>query len=184
MKHPLVRIDYDDDPERCQGVDSKGQCIYKRMPESEYCPRHGGNKAGEAKKKEAAHEYRLQTWQNRINEFAEGDHVKGLRGEIGILRMVLEEILNQAKTPKDLLMNSSSISDLCAKIEKLVNSCDRLERNMGLMLDKAAALNFANQIVQVITEYIQDAEIVDSISNGIIDALKGLTDAPGNSRTP
>jgi hypothetical protein len=46
---------------------------------------------------------------------------------------------------------------------------------MGMLLDKSAALNLAGQIVEIITAHVTDANIVDQISNDIINALASLT---------
>jgi len=165
----------EDDPDRCQGISqSTGQCPFKAVPGTKNCPRHGANKT--LAKAEAARvkQYRLQIWQERLDEFSESNEVKSLREEIGILRLVMETMLVNCKNTNELLIYSSKISDLATKIEKLVSSCHRLEGSLGLTIDKSTALTFAQTIVDIIAEHVQ-AEVMDEISESIINALTTLT---------
>lgn len=168
----LVRCEADD-PNRCQSTGKTGQCPYLAMEGFPYCARHGGRMPSTREKQEVK-QYRLQIWQQRLDEFTESDKVKSLRDEIGILRIIMENILNQCMDSGDLLRYSSKISELAAKIEKLVVSCNRLERSMGMMLDKTAALNLASQIVEIIGAHVNDPETIDAISGEIITALAAI----------
>lgn len=158
------------DPDQCQSQGANGQCLYRHAPDSKYCPRHAQASERCAEKK-LLNQYRLQIWQQRMEEFSESPDVKSLRCEIGILRILLENKMTQCQTPQQLLLHSQSIADMLVKMEKLVSSCDRLESRMGMMLDKSAALTLAGQIVEIITSHIDNPEVVDKISNEIITAL-------------
>ena len=165
----------EDDPNRCQAVGKSGQCPYLSVEDEKYCQRHGGNRNAMLKEKKRANQYRLQIWQQRLEEFSQSDEVKSLRDEIGILRLLMETILNRCEDHSTLMLQSSRISDLAVKIEKLVTSCNRLETNMGMLLDKSAALNLAGQIVEIIGHHVEDANTIEAISNGIIDILATLS---------
>lgn len=190
IEQKLVRVEDPADPLRCQGPSqTMGQCPYLSMKglvasghitdvdESLFehvdrCPRHGGVRQLQAIEKKRLHQYRLQVWQERVDEFAEGEEVKSLRGEIGITRMMIEEILNQCKDPQMLMLYSTKIQYLIQNCEKLVRTCERIEKSSSLMMDRSAALSFASRVVEIIGQHIDDPEIIDSISNGIIDTLK------------
>lgn len=195
IQHKLITCE-PEDPLRCQssGQHGAGQCEWLslagmqrdgRLDPAEYgtedvshitrCPKHGGLRQIKKDERKRVHDYRLQVWQERINEFAESERVKTLRGEIGILRLLLEELMAQCSKPKDLMLYSGKIGDLVMKIEKLVRSCDRLENSMGMLLDRAGALVLAGQIVEIISRHIKETEKVDEISNGIIDAISSVT---------
>src|SRR4029077_12914332 len=108
----FIRVE-DNDPERCQGVSStKGQCQFKRATGSQYCKMHGGAAVLKSAEQERIRNYRLSKWQLRMNEFADSDQVKSLREEVGISRMVLEEIVNRCKDSTELLMCSAKIADM------------------------------------------------------------------------
>jgi hypothetical protein len=174
IEHKLVRCENLSDTDRCQSTGSQGQCPYKVVPGFQYCPRHAGVSI-KADEKRRASQYRLQVWQQRMNEFAESEDVKSLRDEIGILRLLMEEMMIKCEDAATLMIWSSKISDLAMKIEKLVSSCHRLEAKMGMLLDKSAALRLAGQIVDIISHEVSDPDVVDRISNGIITALASLT---------
>lgn len=159
----------EESPDRCQAVHPKGQCRYKQVAGAAYCPMHGGNKGAESKNAKSLSNYRLSKWQLRVDEFAGHDKVKSLREEIGILRILLEETVNKCSDTVDLVLNSSKIADLVAKIEKLVVSCHRLESNLGLMLDKQAAMQLASEFVEIIGRHVKDEEALSLISNDVGD---------------
>lgn len=178
------------DPNQCQGSGKGGQCEYlsiKGMVEGGHfaegefdeslvaevtnCPRHGGWKQIESAQAKRVHAYRLQQWQERLDEFAEDEEVKSLRGEIGIARLVLEQILNRCQDHQQLLLYSQKIGQLVGQIERLVRACERIERSSSMMLDRSSALSFASKVVEVISRHVDDAEVIDRISAEIIDAL-------------
>lgn len=181
-----------DDPYRCQGggTSGEGQCpflslaglvAYEKMEPFDghetvdRCPKCGGHSKKNKIERERVHAYRLQTWQERMGEFAEDERVKSLRGEIGILRLLIESVIQRCKTQADLVLYSGRISDLVTRTEKLVVSCDKLETSMGMVMDRTAALAFASQVVDIISAHVEDAKVIDAISSGIIDALGNIS---------
>ncbi len=165
-----------DNPNRCQaqGGNKEGQCIWLAVEGEKYCSMHGGTKQSARKEKKKIHDYRLQLWQTRLDEFAESDNVKNLRGEIGVLRLLIENILNQCNDSHELMLYSGKIGDLVAKTEKLAQTCDKFETKVGMLLDKSAALILASRVVEVIANEITDPEAIDRISNGIIDIIRDI----------
>jgi hypothetical protein len=164
----------EDDPCRCQAMGGRGgQCSYKATEGSQYCPMHGGHFAAKQAEAKRQRLYNLAKWQDRIGEHANHDQAKSLREEIGILRILLEGVMGLCQDQNDLLMYSNKISDLATKIEKLVSSCHRLEEKTGMLLDKHAALKIATQIVDIIGAYIEDADIMETISQQIAQCIIG-----------
>lgn len=157
----------EDSPLRCQAVTAKNQCRYERVQGSEYCPMHGGNKGTEVLAAKSLRMLRLSKWQGRLEEFADHDKVKSLREEIGILRIMLEETVNKCGDQVDLIFNSGKIADLIMKIEKLVTSCHKLESNLGLMLDKQAAMQLSGEIVDIIGRHVSDEVAIGRIADEI-----------------
>ena len=169
----------EDAENRCQCVTTKGQCIQEALEGSNFCASHGGNKAVEANAKRDANNYRLHQWQTRIKDFKDSSSIKSLRDEIGILRLLMEERLNAATTPAKLMMESHHISRLAGDIRSTVESCHKLESQMGQMMDKQAIIRFAGQVVSIVssvTQSILDSnlitqEVVNIIGNDIADKL-------------
>jgi hypothetical protein len=121
---------------------------------SKYCAQHGGTIGV---KKEMKSAYRLMRWQDRIKHHAEHDQVKSLRDEVGILRMMMEERLNECQSSTDLLLHSGAIASLVDKIERTVVSCHKLENAMGQLMDKQAILQFADSVVSAVAEIFPNA---------------------------
>lgn len=195
-KYPIERCDGEDDPERCQGqIRNSDQCMNKRLKGSSYCAVHGGNKAIQLEEKNQAMMFRLTQFKERVKDFATNPGIKGLREEIGITRMILEELLNgKCKTATDLLMHSSKISALIRDISILVQATHKLESSMGVLLDKMSAVQLSQEIVTIISEAmtknleavlsfvptddhtkvtsILECDLVDQIVDGIGGALE------------
>ena len=182
----------DDDPDRCQadGSGGEGQCRYlsiKALVERDLtnhlaytvdeaqagknCPKHSGSKQIEGVKRKKLHDYRLQVWQYRVSEFSESEQITTLRGEIGILRLLIEQILNRCQDHNELMMYSHKISDLIMKVERTVKTCNQMETNMGMFLDRSKAMMFAHEAVQIISVHVHDPQAVDAISEGLISAM-------------
>jgi len=188
----LYKVEDPADPDRCQSVGKQGsgQCeflsvkglITRGLLEREHseeayqsatsCPAHAGFNQVKAAEKRRSHSYRLEIWQQRINEFAEDETTMTLRGEIGIIRMMIESLINQCGgDTQQLIVYSQRISGLIMNCERLVTSCDKLESKMSMLLDRSSALSFAAKVVEVISKHITDPEVIDAISNDIITAL-------------
>lgn len=159
-----------DDPNRCQGVTAQGQCPFKSVPGSKFCWIHGGNKHLESENKKAVRNYQLAIWQSRLDE-KQGPDIKSLREEIGILRILIEERLNMCKTATDLILVSGPISDLIMKLQKVISSCHTLEKSLGDLLDKTIIKQFAQEIIKIITEEIDDEEIIEHVALRIQECM-------------
>lgn len=160
-----------DSPDRCGASIGKGQCRYKKCEGSDYCPMHGGNKSVQATQARVMRQYQLGKWQGTVDAFADDDEVKSLRGEIGILRMLLQEIVLKCKDSGQLVMYAGKISELILKLERLVVSCNRLETQLGLSLDKGKVLELGAQFVEIISKYVTDEDTLSSIGDDIITLI-------------
>lgn len=167
-----------DSPHRCQGRNARGdQCLNQGLVlgderYAKHCSMHGG--VAEAKKQENVSKdmYRLAKWGSRIGTLSEHSQVKGLRNEIGILRMVLEERLNKCNDNDELMLASNVISDLVSKIERVVTSCHKLEASMGQLLDKQQIIVFAESIIKVISESVTDPALLEVLATKIGEATE------------
>lgn len=163
------------DPRRCQHIiPTKGQCLLVKVEGTEYCVAHGGTLARKNHDNKVMRNYRIAQYQTRIDEKANGGAIKSLRDEIAILRMLIEERMNQCKDSHDLMLHSGPISDLIMRVDKVVNSCNRLEAQLGQMLDKTQALQWAAEVVEIIGRHVEDEEVMASISDEIFASLQRL----------
>lgn len=158
----------EDDPRRCQQVCGKYQCYYQAVDGSTYCCMHAGNqnnKNWQAAEKTKMHNYRLACYRARVEEFAENPHVKSLREEVGVLRLLLEETINKCQTTSDLMIYSNKISGLVIQIEKLVTSCNNIETKTGQLLDRSVVIKLVEQMMGIINNYIDDPDLLNQLSD-------------------
>ena len=178
----ITKVTEPDDPNRCQAVvggANGGQCPNRAVPDCENCMVHGGNKQADKIEKKSADMYRLNIFQSRITQMKGSSEVKSLSNEVAILRMVLEEQLRGCENQTDLLLHANRIGDLVIKIDKLVVSCHKLEKNLGQHLDKSALLQFAGEVVSLISETVTDKEQVKLVADGILKIIGNSTGDTG-----
>jgi hypothetical protein len=189
MNRQLYEAEPHDDM-RCKGAGTgaEGQCRYLSMKgmiregfledepsnHQDYCPKHGKTRAMAQQKKEY-HDYLSGQWQMELEKFASSDKVKSLRGELGVLRLLVQKTLEKCQTADDLLMYSTKLASLAMQIEKLVVSCDKLEVRMGELLTREVALSFASSIISILQEYVKDDMVLDQIATKILASFKDLT---------
>jgi len=167
-----------DDPNRCQSVLMNQQCMWKAVAGTIYCPRHGGTKPGVAQAKENFRNLKLVQWGERVKEFGENPEVKSLRDEIGVLRLILENIVNKCTNTNELIFHNGKISELIMKIEKIVTSAHKLETSMGMMLDKTSIIKIAQGIAEIISAHIEDADTLDLVNTQIVDLILNNAEKP------
>jgi len=173
-KFSLYKVEIHDSALRCEATIKTGPCRYLKAEGTNYCPMHGSNSGRIARNEAVTRNYRLQRWKQRIDDFADNDQIKSLREEVGILRMVMEEMLNKCTDTTELMLYSHRICDVAMKIEKLVISCDRLENRMGLLLSKQAVLQLAGTYVNIISAHVIDPNIIEQISIEMLEATKSI----------
>jgi len=170
----ITSITEEDQADRCNAVTGRtgSQCTNVAAPGSKFCLAHGGNKAAEKAAKAEVRNYQLAKFQAKLERFGDNPNIKSLRDEVAILRMILEEKLNQCADVKELIYASGPISDLVLKIDKVVNSCNKLDRTMGTLLDKSSVLQFGAELIQVISEEIDDEDVLTAVSERILEVMQ------------
>jgi hypothetical protein len=108
-------------------------------------------------------QYKIKRWQEEILTFFSSEKIHSLRGEIGVLRLIIEEQLNRCHDAVDLVNNARPIMANVQKVEKLVVSCNRIEQSMGLLLSEPAAIAFGQELVTILKEHITDGSIIEAI---------------------
>lgn len=145
-----------------------------------HCAAHGGAKQASALQKQATRTYNLTKYREQLNRFSDDDNIKGLREEIGILRILMEERLNLCNTSIDLLAHAHTISDLAVKIEKLVTSCNKIEKSLGKYLDKNDIVQLGMEIVTIITRHIDNVDVIEKIANELAIVIERIMNKEAN----
>lgn len=163
------RIEYPEDPLRCQANDSKGQCTLTRVQGSDYCPVHGGAKKQKALEKQKFRNYQSELYRRRLNEYSDNSAIKNLRDEIGLLRMMTDTILNACKTDHDLILKSSPIAALVMNINTLVISCQKMDEKLGVMMDMTAATALMAEVIESISKHVEGEQL-----DAVIESIQAI----------
>ncbi len=156
-------------PECCE---SQG-CVNKSLEGSNFCAAHGGNMGVDATAAKKMKNYRLTKFASEVQEKQSSSDIKSLAGEIGMLRQIIQEQWNSCDSANDLILKSGPISDLFTKLEKLVNSCNNIDKTLGNLIDREKVVTFAQTIVKIISPYIPE-EKLDELNLKIQEALRVL----------
>jgi len=140
--------------------------------ESPYCSRHGGNVIDINAKKTAQKAYYRTKWAGRITEKTELSNQKSLAEELGILRLLLEERLNQCADAYELNMEANSISKLALEINQIVSSIHSMDLRVAITEENVKAI--IDVISIVLTENVKDKELLGVINTGISVGIKKL----------
>lgn len=171
---PLSKVTDPADPMRCQSNTPKGQCWNKAVIEGKSCLKHGGGNQLKIEEKASMDMYLVDMYKARIIRQKNHPESRSLANEIAVLRMTLELKLNSCESDSELVLAASAIGELVIKIDKVVNSCHKLERNMGQHLDKAVLLQFAGEVVALIGNTCKDKEEVRKIGDGIMNIIGNM----------
>lgn len=166
-----------DDPSRCQGMMSSGQCTLQSLPGLTFCKLHAAS-AKRVEAKENIRNLNVAVWQRRIGELADSPQAKSLREEIGVLRLLLEAVLNTCQDNNQLIAMSNKISDLVSRIEKVVGSCHNLEKASGRLLDKSAALQLATAFIDIVGNHCSNPDEVAIIADRLVEEVAKIKSVP------
>lgn len=115
--------------------------------------------------------YRLGRYQQRVQELKDDSEIRSLRSEIGILRMLIEDRFKLIKDETQLMAHSSAIADMLMKVEKLVTSCTRIEKQLGELLDKGQIVQFGQEVVEIIGSYVQPDKL-EEVALKIVEVME------------
>ena len=161
---------------------TKGQChreaaIVDGVPvknhQGEYrCPLHGSAVITSNNRK-AANNLRLSRYHTRLHEKGGGDAIKDLRDEVGVLRILLEDLVN-APTFNVLLMYRQ-VSDLVVKIQGCVGAMHKIEKESNELLAKDDVLEFAGEIMLILNDELKDSPgILERLASRLATAAEKL----------
>jgi len=172
------------DPRRCQGKAPDGQCRNLSVTGSDYCEVHGGRDMTEVNEKRG---FMLAKAEDKIRLASVSDSlepVKELHDTISLTHMLIERRWNLIKNDADLIMGCAPLNQLIQTMEKLVNSCHKIETNLGELLARHAVLSLAKEMVEIVIDELEGIEdyetIIDRITSRLIDTIRKADNIPNN----
>ncbi len=169
----FIRVE-EDDPERCQTITRTGQCNLKSVSGGKNCLLHGGAMILKNQELKNLKNYRLAKFRSRASELGNSKHLSSLTDEVAILRILIEEMVNACDDTSELLLRAGPLADLLMKAERLVMSCTKLDVRLGNHLTKDQILQFAQLVVEIVSDEITDEHVLDSISSKILKAFEEI----------
>lgn len=158
-----------DDPDRCQASHAQMQCPYLAQEGKLYCARHIAGDRG--RQKEEIHNYFLTKFKARLESKIASPRIKTLTEEIGILRMTLEEVLNNCSNEFELVLYSNKITEIVSAIRMTLESSMKIEEKANLTLDKAQVTIVASRIIGIISSRVLEQDI-KQVAEEIIKAFE------------
>jgi len=181
----MERVTDPADPNRCKGSAQDGQCQNFAEPGAEYCRACGGTNLQKAKDVRGyllsqAHE------RTRLASISEDlEPVKELRDAIGLQHMLIERRYNMIKDDADLLVACGPLNAMLQTMERLVNSCHRIETNLGQLLARQAILTLAKAMVEIVIDELEGIEdyeaIIDRITARLVNTIQGVSNSKNQS---
>lgn len=144
------------------------------IPGTDKCDRHTSGSARVAKDPLSNYKF-SQQFHAQIKHFAEAPDLKSLRGEIGVVRLMLQAVINNCKDETELTLQADRITRLVGEINKCVVNCHKLEESTGQLLDKTVVINIGNMIVSVIDKYVDDKALLNEIGREIYENIESAT---------
>jgi len=166
-----------DDPARCNAHyarSSDGQCFFKAVEGTNYCPMHNGSfQANENKKKHLYEikrtEYHIRV-QKGIEKFSNNYH--DISEEIGIMRLMVEEILNQLEGSNDFIMMAPQINQTIMNIGSLIDKSLKLEERMKNLLSREKVIQIGQALMNAVAENIDDPDLLCAIAESFSQVLE------------
>jgi len=171
------------DPRRCKGAAPDGQCQNLALHNNDYCKVHSGGIDHLPAEQKRGFLLAKADDKTRLASVAQSlEPVKELRDTIALTHMLIEKRWNAVKDEGDLLMACGPLNQLIQTMEKLVNSCHRIETNLGQLLARHAILTLAREMVEIVIdelEGIDDYElIIDRITTRLVDTVGQANNLP------
>lgn len=166
-----------DDPNRCQANDKKEQCMFRAVQDGK-CPRHMGRYA--TVQKERIRKYEIEQYNNRIKHFADDGDIKNLREEVAILRMTLENLLNQARTAELLNIYADRIKGLVGAIKDVVLACHKMDTSTNALIGKDIIFNMTQTFIEIVGSKVPP-QLLGPIVMELEQAFQTSTDPTTNA---
>lgn len=182
MSYDIEKVTDSRDQDRCKASAGNNQCMNKAYEGTDFCKAHGGASIAARSEKSAIHKFREMKWYKAIKDEYDQNSIKSLHAEVAILKMLLTNMLNRIKDENDLMMQTGAVADLITKIDKVVFSCHKLDKDLSLLVDQATVMQFATTISEIVMKELhapEDKHKLSNISNQIGVAFMTLVQSTG-----
>ncbi len=161
----MVRARDLDDPNRCGHMKpGEGQCVMLSVEGGTRCKVHGGGTQLQVLKKKQLRAYAKNKWAAQISENANDSEIKSLREELGIARIMLDQLLQRCNDSHDLLMMSTPIDNMLKTINLIQKTSHTIEKDLDNMVGPDTLNKFSEALFTIIMDEIEDVNIINRIA--------------------
>mgnify|MGYP000845683266 CR=1 FL=1 len=146
----------DDDPNRCKGMANGSQCHFKAIEGGEMCIIHGGNTYIMSANKKNIYDLRKTRYLQDFKRMSENSFWRSNREEVGILRVVLQDIISKCESTNDIYVNASRISEIVSKINKLLETSLKIDEKLKALITEEKMYEIAQLLVDAVYDTVQD----------------------------
>jgi len=86
---------------------------------------------------------------------SQADEIKSIRGEIALLKSLLETRLNMIRSDAELVAAMPTLKDYALAVEKLATACHNMDVKLGNLLNKQTLMSLAQDIIQILDTAIR-----------------------------
>jgi len=135
--------------------------------------------------KEEKRQYLLSNhaYKTRHAQLSQHEALLSLRDEISLIKTLIEARFNAIKVEADLIAACLPLNQMLVTLERLIRSCQELERNVGSVLTKEALHQLARELVSILLDELRGVPnyefIIDRVSARIVPAITEARNLPG-----
>jgi hypothetical protein len=157
---------------RCQAHTNRGLCEHISVKGTTRCPHHGANKQLEKQRRIELNNYKITKFKTAIGE----DAARSLVDEVIVLKTVLNTIISKCESEEHLILHHESITDTVLKVEKVVNSLNKLDVLNRQMIQIGTVKKIIDEVFIVIDDMIDDKDVKDQIGDKIASIIDEATE--------
>jgi hypothetical protein len=154
----------------CEKTGRFGICNQQAIPGSKFCQRHT-----DQRQEVMSYRFTDPELKERMDRHSTSKLIESVREEVVLVRSLIEERRNFAQTQAEKIKVFPEIIDATSKLERLVTSLARLERQTSQVLEKPAIQKLGKRIVEILTENLSQVpdrdNVIDRIAREIADAV-------------
>lgn len=138
---------------QCQYISRRGLCPNDAEPNEKFCADHSRKST-----QSLINQYRIACTLlgDAPERHAQSNTLKSLRGEIALLRSLIESRLNLIESEAELVAALPSLKDSFIAVEKLVSSAHAMDVKLANLLDKQVLISLAQDLIKIIEESIRE----------------------------
>ena len=167
-----------DDPRRCKGTSSVGQCPYFSLDGEQFCEKHMSPRGALRHRREKVERYLIDQQELRMSYMRQQDDKEylNMKDEILLIQALLEQKINSITNKTELLTAIPGINALVQRLESMKSTLLKMQRELGLVLGKDRLRSLAEEIATILDEELtgvpNKVELLEQIGLRIVDAIE------------